>query len=82
MEDYKDLLERFVQQNIDLLGDELVGIYLHGSAVMGCMNVKKSDLDLLIVVKNELANETKRKYQVYGYGSGAQQRSPGKGNRA
>jgi hypothetical protein len=37
MKDYNDLLERFVQQNAEILGDELVGIYLHGSAVMGCM---------------------------------------------
>lgn len=62
MADYHDLLECFVQQNIKLLGDDLVGIYLHGSAAMGCMNAKKSDLDLLVVVKNDLPDETKRKY--------------------
>jgi streptomycin 3"-adenylyltransferase len=62
MEAYHDLLERFVQQNIKLLGGDLVGIYLHGSAVMGCLNAEKSDIDLLIAVKNEPSNETKRKY--------------------
>jgi streptomycin 3"-adenylyltransferase len=62
MEAYHDLLERFVQQNIKLLGGDLVGIYLHGSVVMGCLNAEKSDIDLLIAVKNEPSNETKRKY--------------------
>ncbi len=62
MEEYRDLLERFVQQNIKLLGNDLVGVYLHGSAAMGCMNAEKSDLDLLVVVKNNISDETKGKY--------------------
>jgi streptomycin 3"-adenylyltransferase len=62
MEEYRDLLERFVQQSIKLLGNDLVGVYLHGSAAMGCMNAEKSDLDLLVVVKNNISDETKGKY--------------------
>ncbi len=62
MEYYRDLLERFVQQNINILGDDLTGIYLHGSAAMECMNIKTSDLDFLIVVKCDLDDETKRRY--------------------
>jgi len=57
-----DLLERFVQQNIAILGDNLVGIYLHGSAAMGCFNAGKSDIDLIVVVKSELSKEIKREY--------------------
>ena len=56
------LLKRFVQQNITLLSDNLVGIYLHGSAAMGCWNGRSSDLDLLVVVNSALPNEVKRKY--------------------
>jgi streptomycin 3"-adenylyltransferase len=62
MEEYRDLFEHFVQQNIEILGDDLVGVYLHGSAVMGCLNSEKSDLDLLVVVKNDIPDETKRRY--------------------
>ena len=32
---YDDLLLRFVQMSKDVLGENLVGIYLHGSAAMG-----------------------------------------------
>lgn len=59
---YQDLLERFVQRNVILLGDNLIGIYLHGSAAMGCFNPKKSDIDLIIVVNDELSNEIKIRY--------------------
>jgi predicted nucleotidyltransferase len=59
---YQNLLDRFVQKNMDLLGDNLIGIYLHGSAVTGCFNAEKSDIDLLTVVENDLSYETKKMY--------------------
>jgi len=49
----------------ELLGGNLVGVYLHGSYAMGCFNPEKSDLDLLIVVKNEIPDDVKRKYADY-----------------
>ena len=58
----ENLLENFVKQSQNILEDNLVGIYLHGSAVMGCFNEKKSDIDLLIVVGTALSNETKHRY--------------------
>lgn len=58
----EQLLKEFVVGSSDILKDNLVGIYLHGSAVMGCFNPAKSDLDLLIVVNEKLSDETKRKY--------------------
>lgn len=58
----ENVLENFVKQSQNILGDSLVGIYLHGSAVMGCFNEKKSDIDLLIVVDTALSNEIKRRY--------------------
>lgn len=60
--EYRDLLNSFVWESRNILGDNLIGIYLHGSAVMGCFNSKKSDLDLLIVVKKGLLDEIKRQY--------------------
>ena len=58
----ENIIKRFVEQSRAILGDRLVGIYLHGSAVMGCFNEKKSDIDLLIVVNTVIPNDIKRKY--------------------
>jgi len=48
MDAYIKLLESFVERNKEILEDSLVGIYLHGSAAMGCFNPAKSDIDLLV----------------------------------
>lgn len=52
----------FVDNSRNILGDNLLGIYLHGSAVLGCFNEKKSDIDLLVVVNTEIPNEIKCQY--------------------
>lgn len=62
MQTYKDLLARFADFNRSILGSNLVGIYLHGSFVMGCFNPWESDLDLLIVVENAIPDDVKKKY--------------------
>lgn len=62
MTEFCKLLDSFVQQSINILGNNLTGIYLHGSAVMGCFRSSKSDLDLLIVVKEDIPKETKHQY--------------------
>src|SRR5579884_351866 len=41
-----------------LLGENLVGLYLHGSLSMGCFNPRRSDLDLLAVTHRPLDAET------------------------
>jgi predicted nucleotidyltransferase len=46
-----DQLAQLCQGLIDSLGDSMVGIYLHGSAAMGCFNPQSSDLDILAVSK-------------------------------
>lgn len=58
---YSDLTEDFVMESSKILGDELVGIYLHGSAVMGCFNPEKSDIDLIVVVRDSVADDRKRR---------------------
>lgn len=45
---------------LDVLGENLVGIYLHGSLAMGCFHPERSDLDLLAVVQHPMNAETKR----------------------
>ena len=59
---YQNLLEKFVSGSKQIFDGNLTGIYLHGSAVMGCFNPEKSDLDLLVVVWEEVSNETKRQF--------------------
>lgn len=60
--EHRELLAGFVAESRDILGENLVGIYLHGSAVMDCFNWDKSDLDLLVVVEREIPDPLKRVY--------------------
>lgn len=59
---YEALLDDIVRDSQAILEDNLVGVYLHGSAAMGCFNQQKSDIDLLVVVKENLEKETKCRY--------------------
>lgn len=60
--EYKELLEKFVSYGKEILGANLTGIYLHGSAVMNCFNPEKSDLDLLVVVRENIPDEIKLQF--------------------
>lgn len=80
MKKYDSLLDSFVQQSKNILKDNLVGIYLHGSAVMGCFHGERSDIDLLVVVQNDISDKVKQQYmdmvvllntQAPGKGAGA-----------
>ena len=42
-------------------GENLTGIYLHGSVAFGCFRWEKSDIDFLVVVKEELPHGIKRR---------------------
>ena len=57
-----ELLEHFTTESCRILGDNLTGIYLHGSAVMGCFHPEKSDVDLILVVKDEVSDTAKRRF--------------------
>ena len=56
------LINGFVERSREILRDNLVGVYLHGSLVMGCFNPQKSDIDLIIVVEQPLTDTVKRAY--------------------
>lgn len=58
----ENLLARFVQITRACLGENLVGVYLHGSLAMGCFNPQKSDVDLIVVVKDTVADAAKLAY--------------------
>ncbi len=62
MSELKELLDDFILNSKNILYDNLIGIYLHGSLAMGCYNEKKSDIDLLVVVKNDVSREIKQQY--------------------
>ena len=62
------LIDDFVEQSKEILRDNLVGVYLHGSLVMGCFNPQKSDIDLIIVVDEPLSDPVKRAYMDMAVG--------------
>lgn len=53
------LLLHFTQMSKDIFANNLTGIYLHGSYSFGCFNPKKSDLDLLLVIEDDISDEQK-----------------------
>ena len=57
-----NLINSFVEQSKDILQDNLVGVYLHGSLAMGCFNPQRSDIDLIIVVDEPLSDSIKKEY--------------------
>ncbi len=44
-----------------LLGENLVGVYLHGSLAFGCFKPDASDVDILVVARDRLDAATKRR---------------------
>ena len=56
------IINDFVEQSKAILQTNLVGVYLHGSAVMGCFNPLKSDLDLIVVVDNPMSDDVKKSF--------------------
>ena len=56
------LISRYSDLSREILGENLLGLYLHGSAVMGCFHPKKSDLDFLAVIREPIGDSVKREY--------------------
>lgn len=48
MDTLQIITEKIVKHSKDILGDNLVGIYLHGSAVMAASMQKTSDIVCLL----------------------------------
>lgn len=60
--DVSAILKSFVSDTQAAFGNNLTGIYLHGSLAMGCFHENKSDIDLLVVVEQPLSTDIKRGY--------------------
>lgn len=50
----EELLDTIKEKYKDILKDNLVGIYLHGSLAFGCFQWESSDIDFIVVVKHSL----------------------------
>jgi predicted nucleotidyltransferase len=55
----KEILNKTANEYDRILGNNLIGIYVHGSLAFGCFNHNKSDIDFIVVVKNIATIEEK-----------------------
>jgi predicted nucleotidyltransferase len=53
----REQLDRLTRDLRDALADELVGVYLHGSLVLGCFNPQRSDIDVIAVTRRAITGE-------------------------
>jgi predicted nucleotidyltransferase len=53
-------INTLVESCQQIIGDNLIGVYLHGSLATGCHNPDRSDIDLLIVTERGMDVDTKR----------------------
>lgn len=56
---YNEILNKIASEYQDILRDNLVGIYVHGSIAFGCFNPIKSDIDFIVVIDNPPTIEEK-----------------------
>ena len=59
---YQNILNGIVGQCKEIFTTKLVGVYLHGSMAMGCFNPEKSDIDLIIVIKEDISDIQKLEF--------------------
>ncbi len=57
----RDQVTAFIADMQYILGDNLVGVYLHGSLAMGCFNPERSDIDLIVLIRTRLEAGHKRR---------------------
>jgi streptomycin 3"-adenylyltransferase len=55
----KTILDNIKSSYQVILGDNLVGIYVHGSIAMNCFHWNSSDIDYIVVIEKELSEEQK-----------------------
>ncbi len=56
---YQDILNKIKEAYEEILKDNLVGIYVHGSICLNCFYWDKSDIDYLVVVRDKPSDEEK-----------------------
>ncbi len=73
----QNIINVFISAAQAAFSGNLVGVYLHGSAVMGCYNPAASDLDFIVVVDRPIADGARRDFMARLVALDAQ--APGKG---
>lgn len=56
---YQKLIDEFCDISKSIIGNDLTGIYLHGSLAMRCFNPEKSDIDLIVVIEEDITDVQK-----------------------
>ena len=59
---YQNIIDAFIAAAKEIIGEQLTGIYLHGSLAMGCFNPEKSDIDLIIIIEDNISDDRKMKF--------------------
>lgn len=62
---YQELLNDFVTMSNKTIGDQLTGIYLHGSMAMECFNPEKSDIDIIVVIEDNISDAQKMMFMEH-----------------
>lgn len=60
--EYKNLIDQITKTCKNIFWGNLSGVYLHGSIAMGCFNPNKSDIDLIIVIKDDITDDQKLEF--------------------
>ena len=56
---YEPLLQTIADRYSEILGNNLVGVYIHGSIAFQCFNWDESDIDFIVVVSHEISRQNK-----------------------
>jgi streptomycin 3"-adenylyltransferase len=62
LESVRSQVEGLLDKLGEILEDNLIGVYLHGSLALGCFNPERSDIDVLVVTRQPMMLETKRHF--------------------
>lgn len=62
---YQNVIDEFCDMSKAIIGNNLTGIYLHGSLAMGCFNPEKSDIDLIVVIEEDITDDQKIEFMQH-----------------
>lgn len=62
---YKSVIDEFIVITKETIGEPLSGIYLHGSMAMGCFNPDKSDIDFIVIIKENISDAQKIEFMKH-----------------
>lgn len=75
----REQLDKLTRDLREALADELRGVYLHGSLVLGCFNPQRSDIDVIAVTRRAITSEERNALGVLMLRSSGQKERPRQG---